>query len=103
MIGLFMALALIAAVAAVGARRWRKARWARQQPGTSIYAPVIVSGFDEIDAAIANRVCWCEGTYAESGETSRNIGQRRFRIVRLVCNQCEREQLMYFDVTAVFH
>jgi hypothetical protein len=29
--------------------------------------------------------------------------QRRFRVARLVCNRCERDELMYFDVTAVFH
>ena len=103
MIGIAMALAIIAAVGAVGWRRWQKARWARQQPGATMYMPVVVSRFDEIDAAIAGQVCWCEGTYVESGETSRNISERRYRIVRLVCNQCERERIIYFDVTAVFH
>jgi hypothetical protein len=38
-----------------------------------------------------------------SGETSRTVGDRRFRVARLVCNECERAELMYFDVTAVFH
>jgi hypothetical protein len=31
------------------------------------------------------------------------VGQRRYRVVRLVCPDCEREQLLHFDVTAVFH
>ena len=33
----------------------------------------------------------------------RLIGERRFRITRLVCNECERDELMYFDVTAALH
>ncbi|HVM97690.1 MAG TPA: hypothetical protein VMT89_14945 [Candidatus Acidoferrales bacterium] len=103
MIGLLMTLAVIAAVAVVGWRRWEKSRWQRRQPGASIDQPLVVSRFDEIDATIAERRCWCGGAFAESGETSRNIGEQRFRVVRLVCKECERELLMYFDVTAVFH
>jgi len=103
MTGLLMGLAVIAAVVSVGWRRLQRSRAARQRPGATIHAPVLVTRFDEIDAAIQGRQCWCGGALVESGETSRAIGERRFRVVRLVCNDCERDQLMYFDVTAVFH
>jgi hypothetical protein len=102
-IGLLLGLAVLAAVIAVGARRLRRTRAERRRPGATIYLPVTVSRFDEIDAALQGRTCWCGGFFVESGETSRTLGDRRFRIVRLVCNRCERDELMYFDVTAVFH
>lgn len=103
MIGLLLGIAVIAAVAAVGFRRFQRVRADRQRPGATIYLPVAVTSFDEIDAAVQGRTCWCGGALALAGETSRVIGDRRFRIARLVCTECERDQLMYFDVTAVFH
>lgn len=75
----------------------------RRQPGATIRLPIIVGGFDEIDAAVASQRCSCGEAVGVSGETSRLVGQRRYRIVRLVCGECEREQQLYFDVTAVFH
>jgi hypothetical protein len=102
-ITLLLGLAVLAAVIAVGVRRAQRSRAARRRPGATIHRPVAVQRFDEIDAAIQNRVCACGGVFVESGETSRIVRERRFRIVRLVCNECERDELMYFDVTAVFH
>ncbi|HXQ24316.1 MAG TPA: hypothetical protein VN812_21720 [Candidatus Acidoferrales bacterium] len=103
MIGLLLGIAVLAAVVAAGVRRWQRSRAQGRRPGATIHRPVAVSRFDEIDAAVQGRACWCGGLFVASGETSRRIGERRFRIVRLVCNQCEREELTYFDVTAVFH
>lgn len=103
MITLLLGLAVLAAVIAVGVRRAQRSRATRQRPGATIHRPVAITRFDEIDTAIQGRVCWCGGAFVESGETSRAVRERRFRIVRLVCNQCERDELMYFDVTAVFH
>ena len=103
MIAALLGLAVFAAVISVGARRWQRARAARRRPGASIHRPVAVSGFDQIDAAVRGRTCWCGGLLVLAGETSRAWGERRFRIARLVCNACERDELMYFDVTAVFH
>lgn len=103
MISLLLGLAVLAAVIAVGVRRIQRARATRRRRGATIHRPVTVSRFDEIDAAIQDRVCWCGGAFVEAGETSRLVRERRFRVVRLVCNQCERDELMYFDVTAVFH
>jgi hypothetical protein len=52
---------------------------------------------------LQGRTCWCGGSFVLSGETSRAVGNRRFRVARLVCNECERDELIYFDVTAAFH
>ena len=103
MIGLILGIAILAALLATGLRRWQQARARRRRPGATIHLPVAVSRFDEIDAAVQGRSCRCGGFYVVSGETSRVVGERRFRVARLVCTQCERDELMYFDVTAVFH
>jgi hypothetical protein len=101
--GLLIGLAVLVAVIAAGVRRWRRTHAARRRPGATIHRPVTVRSFDEIDAALQGRPCWCGGFFVLSGETSRAVGERRFRVARLVCNECERDELMYFDVTAVFH
>lgn len=103
MITLLLTIAVLAAVVAAGVRRWQRVRTARRRLGATVHLPVLVRGFDEIDAAIQGRVCRCGGSLVLAGETSRLLGERRFRIARLVCSQCERDELMYFDVTAVFH
>ena len=103
MIAFVLALAILAAVVAVGVKRWRRTRAARGRPGATIHLPVEVSSFDEIDAAVRDRRCFCGGWLVSTGETSHAAGGRRYRVVRLVCRECEREELMYFDVTAVFH
>jgi len=102
-ISILLGLAVMAAVIAVGVRRLQRSRASRNRAGATLHRPVTVQGFDEIDSAIQGRTCWCGGTFVESGETSRLVRDRRFRIVRLVCNECERDELMYFDVTAVFN
>lgn len=103
MTGVFIGLAVVAAVVAVWWRRFSDRRAARREPGATIALPIAVDGFDEIDAALEFRKCDCGGALSVSGETSRQTKQRRYRIVRLVCTECEREQQVHFDVTAVFH
>ena len=103
MIGLILGVVVLLAVITVGVRRLRRTRAERRRPGATIHRPMAVQRFDEIDAAVQGHTCWCGGTLLVSGETSRAIGDRRFRITRLVCNECERDQLMYFDVTAALH
>ena len=103
MIGLLLGLAVLVAVVSVGVRRWQRTRARRARPGSTIHRPVSVGRFDEIEAALFGRTCWCGGRLVLTGESSRVVGARRFRIVRLVCHECEGDELMYFDVTAAFH
>lgn len=103
MISLLLGLAVLVAVLAVGLRRAQRTRERRRRPGATVHRPVTVTRFDEIDAALFGRTCQCGGAFAAAGETSRSLHDRRMRIVRLVCTECEREELVYFDVTAVFH
>ena len=72
MIGFLLGLAVLAAVVAVGVRRWQRTRAARRRPGATIHRPVAVRSFDEIDTALQGRTCWCGGFFVLSGETSRS-------------------------------
>lgn len=103
MITLILGIVVLVAVVAVGVRRFQKSQTGKRRPGATIHRPVLVQRFDEIDMFINGRACWCGGTFFTNGETSRAIGERRFRIARLVCNECERDELVYFDVTAALH
>lgn len=106
MVGLiFGAVVLVAAVVWVarGARR-RGARAAvRRGPGTSLAEALPVASFDAIDATVAARRCHCGAGVHTVGEGARELAGRRYRYARLECDACEDEQLLYFDVTTIFH
>ncbi|MFN8625514.1 MAG: hypothetical protein U0587_05965 [Candidatus Binatia bacterium] len=103
MIGVLLGLAAIAAVTAVAFRRWQRSWTTRRRPGATLQRALAVTRFDEIDALLEGRVCRCGAPLRSAGETSRLLGSRRFRIVRLFCPDCERDEAVYFDVTRVFH
>ena len=103
MTGLAIGLAVIAAVLAVWWRWYSEKRAERRQPGATISLPIAVASFDEIDSDLEERRCQCGSHLSLSGETSRQVRQRRYRIVRLLCPECDKEYQVYFDVTTVFH
>ncbi len=103
MTALLFSLAVLAAVAAVGLRRVRRLREERRRPGATIARAVVVRRFDEIDSQLAAHTCSCGNHMRLLGESSTMRSERRFRVARLRCSECEREERMYFDVTAVFH
>ena len=102
---LFASVVLItAAVWLTRGMRRRRARAAlRAGPGTSIEHAVPVGSFDAIDEAVAARRCHCGAGVHAVGEGTREVGDRRFRYARLECDACEEEQLLFFDVTTIFH
>lgn len=102
MAGFLLGIAVVAALVAVAVRRVQRVRAMRRRPGATMERAVTVNRFDEIDLAVQGQQCWCGGLLTVAGETSHSAGDRRYRIVRLVCNRCERDQHMYFDVTAAF-
>jgi len=102
---LFAAVVLVTAGVWVtrGLRR-RQARAAvRRGPGTSLEDALPVGSFDAIDDAVAARRCHCGAGMHAVGEGTRAAGERRFRYARLECDACEDEQLLFFDVTTIFH
>jgi len=95
--------ALVAALLVVGRAIASKRREA-QRPGARPATAIAVSDFGEIDAHVLARRCVCDGRYASLGEGP-VAGQEHLRFVRLECRDCEREALLYFDVsgTRVLH
>ena len=106
MLGFFIALALLLALAFSARRLWlrrRLARLMRALPGGTPEHAVTVSSFSEIDDDVRGRRCPCGGRYEVLGEGSRVREGARLRLLRLECGICERETEIYFDVTELFH
>lgn len=106
MTGLVLGLAVLVAVAAVGWRRLARARLrqaAAHQPGASLELAIPIRAFGEIEDHLAHRWCHCGGYLERRGEGPRETGGRRYRIVRLVCQECESPSEVYFDTTEILH
>jgi hypothetical protein len=102
---LFASVVLVTAAVWVmrGVRRRQVRASVRRGPGTSLEDALPVGSFDAIDDAVAARRCHCGAGVHAVGEGTREIGERRFRYARLECDACEDEQLLFFDVTTIFH
>ncbi|MEB2285318.1 MAG: hypothetical protein B6D46_12845 [Polyangiaceae bacterium UTPRO1] len=102
---LFATVVLVTAVVwagrGIGRRRARAA--IRRGPGASLAEAIAVSSFDTIDETIAARRCHCGAGVHAVGEGARDLDGRRFRYARVECDACEDEQVLYFDVTTIFH
>jgi hypothetical protein len=107
MLGLVLGAVVVVAVAAVGVRRFGRARLrraARTRAGASPDLAIHVRSYADIDDHLAARWCAACGGYLErSGEGSRAAGDRRLRVARLACQECERVDEVFFDVTDVLH
>jgi hypothetical protein len=102
---LFASVVLITAVVWVmrGMRRRQARADMRTGPGTSIEHAVPVRSFEDIDRTVATRRCHCGAGVHTIGEGTREAGDQRFRYTRLECDACEDEQLLFFNVTTIFH
>jgi hypothetical protein len=105
-LSLLMAIAIVAAVIAVVRRRLRRGalrREARTRAGASPDLAIAVRSFSEMDDHLGRRWCHCGGYLERTGEGSREIGGRRFRIARLRCQECEDAAEVFFDTTELVH
>jgi hypothetical protein len=102
---IFSSVVLVASVVWVmRAVRSRRARGGlRRGPGTSLAEALPVTSFDAIDATVAKRRCHCGAGVHTIGEGARQVEERRYRFVRVECDACEEEQLLFFDVTTILH
>jgi hypothetical protein len=102
---IFAGVVLVASAVWVmrGVRNRRARAGLKRGPGTSLAEALPVASFDAIDATVAKRRCHCGAGVHTIGEGARSIEDRRFRFVRLECDACEEEQLLFFDVTTIFH
>ena len=106
MIGLLLAVVIVAAVVAVGLRRLRRSRLrraARTRAGSSAERAFHIRSYAEMDEHLARRWCHCGGYLERSGEGTRDVGARRFRVARLVCQECEDVEEVFFETTDVLH
>ncbi len=104
MLSILFTVAIVVAVVAMAARRWQARHHGRQRLGATIERAVVVGRFDEIDATLDRYRCpRCGEAVQRTGEFSRSIGTRRFRVARVLCRGCGHEERVHFDVTAAFH
>lgn len=81
----------------------RLRRAAETRPGASPERAIYARSFTEIDAHLRGRWCFCGGFLERSGEGTREAGGRRFRVVRLSCQECETIDEVFFDTTDLLH
>jgi hypothetical protein len=99
-------LVILAAVAAVGTRRLRRARLRRAaatRPGSSLELAIYIRSYGDMDEHLAGRWCFCGGYLERTGEGTREAGARRYRVARLGCQECEAVDEVFFDTTDVLH
>jgi hypothetical protein len=102
MTSLLFALAIIAAAAAMGFRRYRQSRLkkaALTRPGAGPDDPIYIRSFDEMDEHLRRRWCSCGGFLELAGEGTRERDGRRYRVARLQCHECEESSEVFFDTT----
>src|SRR5436190_1345869 len=90
-------------VAAVYLIGYLVARVARSRPGASGELAIHVRSYGEVDDHLGRRWCACGGFLERTGEGSRVAAGRRLRVVRMVCQECERVDEVFFDTTDVLH
>ena len=104
--GLFLQLALVAALAVASwrlVRRLRARRMLRRLPGVTADNAMTLSSLEAIDEEVARRRCHCGGRFDVRGEGSPGDGSRRLRSLMLECRFCEEQSRLYFDVSRLYH
>ena len=101
--GVAIGLAVIFAVTTVYYRRWQKAREEARRAGASLRHAIPVRRFDQIERVLARRACGCGERLVLQGEDSSQIEERRYRVIRMLCPECEKQERVYFDVTEIFN
>jgi hypothetical protein len=106
MTGLIFVAAVTAVLITFGGRRWRRARLrraSRERPGASSGNAIFIRSYGEMDAHLAGRWCHCGGFLERTGEGSRDIGDRRYRVAGLRCQECDEVHQVFFDTTDMLH
>ncbi|MFN8546102.1 MAG: hypothetical protein U0807_18125 [Candidatus Binatia bacterium] len=102
---LFVA-AILAAVTAMGLRRRRRTRLrraARTRLGSSPERAIAIQSYTEMDEHLGRRWCSCGGYLERTGEGSRALADRRYRVAQLRCQECETLEEVFFDTTEMPH
>jgi hypothetical protein len=106
MTGLLFVAAITAAVIVLASRRWRRGRLrraARSRPGNSPASAIAIRSYGEMEDHLRGRWCHCGGYLERAGEGTREIDDRRYRVARHRCQECDEEYETFFDATGVLH
>jgi len=101
---LLFTLAIVVALAVVGARRfgaWREKRAQLHRPGRDESAPIVVDNYVELEATWRKERCSCDGHFELVGESTVSGASGVVTVVLLRCERCEERDAIYFDVSAV--
>lgn len=101
--GILLGIAVLLAVAVVGARFARRRIVERGAPGRSPATAIRIEDYRDIDIAVRLEVCACGGRFLVRGEGPLAEGGRSLRVAHLECRQCERERRLYFDLGSIRH
>jgi len=105
-IELLFVAAIVAAVTAMALRRRRRTRLrkaALTRAGASPDLAIAIRSYVEMDEHLAGRWCWCGGFLERTGEGTRDVAGRRYRVARMCCQECEAVDEVFFDTTDLLH
>jgi hypothetical protein len=103
MINLFLTLAIVAVLVVVAVRLLQQRRAERSRPGGSLASAIPIEDYADIDVTVRMQSCPCGGRYAIRGEGPVAKTKRPLRTTHLECRRCNRERVLYFDLTALKH
>src|SRR5258706_543248 len=105
-ISLVLTAAIVAAIVALARRLLRRSglrRAAQTRAGAAPDLAIAIRSFTQIDEHLGGRWCHCGGYLERTREGTRDAGGRRFRVVRLRCQECEDGAEVFFDTTELVH
>lgn len=73
------------------------------QPGRSRETAIPIEDYGDMDLAVRMQTCRCGGRYSLRGEGPLPDAERPLRVAHMECRRCERQQRLYFDLSAVRH
>ena len=102
MTSLLFVLAIFAALTAMGLRRYRAHRrkaTAGTRPGAHPENAIYIRSFSEMDDHLRQRWCACGGFLEPAGEGSREADGHRYRVARMLCQECDETCEIFFETT----
>lgn len=101
MINLILTIAIVAVLFALAVRMIQQRRADRSRPGGSMESAIPIEDYADIDVTVRTQSCPCGGRYSIRGEGPVTGTDRPLRTTHLECRRCNRERVIYFDLTAL--
>ena len=103
MLTLVIGAAAFVAVLVAAVRLIQRQAIERSQPGRSRDTAIPIEDYGDMDLAVRLQTCRCGGRYTLRGEGPLPDAARPLRVAHMECRRCERQQRLYFDLSAVRH